>query len=269
MNRLTKCILLISCVLMISCAKKSEIIGKPAEYKSDNVSMKGYLVYDNKINKKRPGVLVLHEWWGQDENVRKRAQMLAQMGYTALVVDMYGDGITAKDPEEAAKHAKEITGNLDLEKSRYTAAINFLKQQETVDPDRIAAIGYSFGGHIALDMARYGADIDAVVTFYGGITLTETQPPAQPGAIKAKILICQGEKDWYMAEHAITGFTQEMKHAGADFKIITYKDAEHGFANPDAKQVVERFKLKYAYDEQADKKSWADMQEFLKSVFGK
>ncbi|RJQ48799.1 MAG: dienelactone hydrolase family protein [Nitrospiraceae bacterium] len=266
MKKITMFTLVMIFCMAAACTKKSDVQSVSVEYKADNISMKGYLASDNKIKGKRPGILLIHEWWGQDEPIRKRAKMLASLGYTVLAVDMFGDGKQAKDAEEAAKFAKEISEDMEVKKARFNAAMNLLKQQDTVDPEHIAAIGYSFGGYIALEMARQGTDLDGIVTFYGGLT---TKDPAQPNAVKAKILICQGDKDWYVPPHYVTEFTQEMKHAGADFRIITYEEAEHGFANPEAASYKDTFKMHYEYNEKADKKSWEDAQAFLKDIFRK
>lgn len=266
MKRMFKCLLLGLLCLTWACTPKSDVKEVPAEYKTDSTIMKGYIAYDAKIKGKRPGILVIHEWWGMGDFVRDRAKALAGLGYTALAVDMYGDGKQAQNNEEAAKLAREVSENNELKKARFRAALDYLKQQDTVDPEHIAVIGYSFGGYIALEMARMGEDIDAVVTFYGGLT---TKDPAQPGSIKAKILICQGEKDWYVPEMYVTEFKQEMKHAGADYKMITYPDAEHGFANPQGDVIKEKFQMHYGFNQNAYNKSWADMQEFLKEVFRK
>ncbi|MBI4848733.1 MAG: dienelactone hydrolase family protein [Nitrospirae bacterium] len=266
MKHLTKYILILLCGMVLACAQKSEMRSGPVEYKSDNVTLKGFLAVDNKIKGKRPGILVVHEWWGPGDFVRDRAKKLAEIGYTALAVDMYGDGKQAATQEEAAKYAKSVTEKPEVRKARFLAAMNLLKQQETVDPDKIAVIGYSFGGNIALEMARAGVDLKGVVTFYGGLS---TNNPAQPGVVKAKILVCQGEKDWYVPVLYVTEFEQEMKKANVDYKLITYPVAEHGFSNPESTSIEQKFKMKVAYNAEADKKSWADMQEFFKTIFKK
>jgi dienelactone hydrolase len=251
---------------LVSGCKDTEIIGEPVDYTADNIVLKGYLAYDNGIRDKRPGILVVHEWWGHDEYARNRARMLAGLGYTALAVDMYGEGKQAEHPKEAAQFAKEVSENMDLKKARFMAAMDILKQHRTVDPERIAAIGYCFGGAIVLEMARTGAELDGVVSFHGGLS---TKNPAQPGAVKAKILVCHGEKDFFTSSQKVTVFKQEMKKAGADLEFIRYKNAAHSFTNPESNTYAKEFKIPVGYNAEADKKSWADMQRFLKELFKK
>lgn len=262
-----KVISLLTCVLVLACApKKPEVAESTVEYKAEDTVMKGHIAYDSKIKGKRPGIIVIHEWWGQDEFVKDRARELAKLGYTAIAADMYGNAKMAADNKEAAEYAREVTENPDIAKARFMAAMNALKQHETVDPERIGVIGYSFGGHVALEMARAGVDLKGIVTFYGGLL---TKQPAEPGAIKAKILICRGAKDWYVPDMYVTEFRNEMKKAGADYKIIDYPEAEHGFANPNANTLKEKFAMHLAYDEKAFQQSWQDMQQFFKTVFAK
>ncbi|MBI5664771.1 MAG: dienelactone hydrolase family protein [Nitrospirae bacterium] len=249
------------CGILSSC---KEIKGGPVEYTSGNVALKGYLAYDNSIKGKRPGILVVHEWWGHNDYARKRAMMLAGLGYTALAVDMYGDGKQAEHPDDAGKFAKEISSNMDVKISRFMAAMDFLIKQESVDPARIAAIGYCFGGGVVLDMARSGMDLRGVVSFHGGLT---TNNPARPGAVKAKILVCHGEADTFITAEQIAAFKKEMSDAGADMQFITYKDAKHSFTNPEADSYAQKFKIPVGYNSAADKKSWEDMKKFLKDIF--
>lgn len=257
----TACLLLMLCGLLSSC---KDVKGEPVEYKSGNVVLKGYLAYDHSIKTKRPGILVVHEWWGLNDYARKRATMLARLGYTALALDMYGEGKQAEHPDDAGKFAKEISENMDMKISRFLAAMDFLKKQESVDPARIAAIGYCFGGGVVLDMARSGMDLKGVVSFHGGLT---TNNPAKPGAVHAKLLVCHGEKDAFSAPEQVAAFKQEMADAKADLQFITYKDAQHSFTNPDADSYAKKYNLPLGYNAAADKKSWEDMRKFLKSIF--
>ena len=152
-----------------SAAAKPMVEGKDVQYSADGVVLKGYLAYDKNVKGKRPGVLVVHEWWGLNDYARKRANMLAEMGYVALAVDMYGDGKQAMHPDDAGKFSSELMKNFDVAKARFMAALEFLKAQPAVDPDRIAAIGYCFGGGVVLNMARQGVDLKGVASFHGGL----------------------------------------------------------------------------------------------------
>ena len=241
-----------------------KIVGKTVEYSAQGVVMKGYLAYNESIKGKRPGVLVVHEWWGLDDYARKRARMLAGLGYTALAVDMYGEGKVASHPDDAGRFASEIMKNFDVAKTRFMAAMDFLKQQETIDPTRIAAIGYCFGGGVVLNMAREGVDLKGVVSFHGGLTPVK---PAQPGSVKTKILVLNGGADKFTTPEQIKAFKEEMKAAGADFKFISYPGAMHSFTNPEADVWGKKFNLPVAYNANADKKSWDELKKFLKMVF--
>jgi dienelactone hydrolase len=242
------------------------IDGKTVEYNAQDVLMKGYLAYQESIKEKQPGVLVVHEWWGLNDYALKRARMLAELGYTALALDLYGDGKQAMHPDEAGKFSSELMKNFDLAKARFMAAMDFLKQQPTVDPTRIAAIGYCFGGGVVLNMARQGVDLKGVASFHGGLAAVQ---PAQPGMVKAKILVLNGADDKFIPPEQIEAFKQEMKTAGADFQFISYPDAVHSFTNPEATALGKKFNLPLAYNADADQKSWAELKDFLNKIFKK
>jgi len=244
----------------------SRIKGKVVTYKAGNVVLKGYLAFDQNIKGKRPGVLVVHEWWGQNEYVHKRARMLAKLGYTALALDMYGNGKQAKHPDDAGKFSAEVMKNAAVGEGRFMAALEFLKKQKTVDPERIAAIGYCFGGGVVLHMARTGVDLKGVASFHGSLA---TEKPAERGAIKAKILVLNGDADKFTTPEQIEKFKKEMENAGADYKFISYPGAMHSFTNPDADMYAKKFNLPQGYNADADKKSWAELDKFLTDIFKK
>jgi dienelactone hydrolase len=241
-----------------------KVYGKTVQYRDGGVVMKGYLAYDRNIKGKRPGVLVVHEWWGLNQYARKRARMLAEIGYTALAVDMYGGGKQAMHPDDAGKFSSELMKNFDTAKARFMAAMEFLKKQPTVNPDQIAAIGYCFGGGIVLNMALQGIDMQGVASFHGSLTVVR---PAQPGAVKARILVLHGADDKFISPEQIEAFKQAMKNAGADFQFISYPAAVHSFTNPDADEYAKKFNLPLGYNEEADKKSWEELRKFLKTIF--
>jgi len=245
---------------------KSKIERKTVEYRAGGVVMKGYLAYDSTVKGKRPGILVVHEWWGLNDYARKRARMLAALGYTALAVDMYGEGKQATHPDDAAKFSSELMKNFGAAKARFMAAMAFLKQQPSVDPEEIAAIGYCFGGGIVLNMARQGVDLKGAVSFHGSLIAVK---PAEPGSVKAKILVLHGGEDKFTTPEQIAAFKKEMNAAGADFRFIVYPGATHSFTNPEADVYAKKFHIPIAYNASADKKSWAEMKEFLHMIFKK
>ncbi len=259
-------VLLLVSVYAGPAAANPKIEGKTVIYSAGGVEMKGYLAYDRNIAGKRPGVLVVHEWWGLNDYARMRARMLAELGYTALAVDMYGGGKQAMHPDDAGKFSSELMKNFDTAKARFMAALEFLKQQKTVDPDRIAAIGYCFGGGIVLNMARQGADLKGVASFHGSLAAVT---PAKPGMIKAKILVLHSAEDKFTTPEQVEAFEQEMKNAGADYRFISYPGAMHSFTNPDADRYAKKYKLPLGYNAQADRESWAELKTFLETVFRK
>lgn len=243
-----------------------KIEGKPVDYKAGKVTMKGYLAYDENVKGRRPGVLVVHEWWGHNEYARARARMLAELGYTALAVDMYGEGKQAMHPDDAMKFSSEVMKNFDVSKARFEAAVKFLKKQPSVDPKQIAAIGYCFGGGIVLNMARKGVDLKGVASFHGSLAAVK---PAVRGKVKAKIRVYNGAADTFTTQQAIDAFMDEMMAAKADFQFSNYTGAMHSFTNPDATELGRKFNLPLAYNADADKRSWEELETFLDTIFKK
>jgi len=248
----------------VSAAPKIE--GKAVEYTAGGVTLKGYIAYDENVKNKRPGVLVVHEWWGQNEYVRKRARMLAAMGYTALALDMYGEGKVADHPDDAGKFSSEVMKNFPVAKERFLAALELLKQQPTVDPSRIAAIGYCFGGGVVLNMARQGVDLKGVASFHGSLAVVK---PDNPVPIRAAIRVYNGADDKFISAEAIDALKKEMADAKVNFKFTNYLGAVHSFTNPDATEMGKKFNMPMAYNEKADKESWADMTKFFAQIFKK
>ena len=242
------------------------IKGEPVFYNAGDLTLNGYIAYDDSTSSKRPGILVVHEWWGHNEYARKRAEMLAELGYTALAVDMYGEGRVADHPDDAGKFAAEVRQNMPEARKRFAAAMQLLQKHPSVDPQRIAAIGYCFGGGIVLQMARQGLDLDAVVSFHGSLA---TDTPAEVGMVKARILVCDGADDKLVTPGQIQAFLREMQAAEVDYKFVSYPGAKHSFTNPDADVYAQKFNLPVRYNAEADKKSWQDMQKFLKESFAK
>ena len=237
------------------------VAGEEITYSHDGTTMKGYLAKPANLTGKAPAVLVVHEWWGANDYVRKRADMLAGLGYVALAVDMYGDGRIADHPQDAGAFAGEIGRNMDLGEARFRAAMAFLAGTPEADMDRVAAIGYCFGGGVVLEMARRGLDLDAVVSFHGGRLVSDT--PVAAGGYKAKVLVLNGADDTFVKPETIEGFKRQMAEAKVDYRFIDYPGALHGFTNPDATANGEKFGLPLAYDAEVDAASWAEMLELF------
>jgi dienelactone hydrolase len=225
---------------------------------------KGYLAYDDAVTGKRPGVLVVHEWWGHNEHARNSARKLAEAGYVALALDMYGDGKRADHPDQAGKFAGEVGKNLPLMKSRFEAGMKLLRKQAQVDDMRVAAIGYCFGGSVVLQMAREGENLRGVASFHGGLA---TEHPAKPGKVKARVLVLNGAEDAMVPAEQIAAFKKEMESARVDYRLVNYPGAKHSFTNPDADANGAKFNMPLAYNAKADQESWAELQAFLKLVF--
>ncbi len=238
--------------------------GKEVSYNANGTTLKGYIAYDDAVKGKRPGILVVHEWWGHNEYARKRARMLAEHGYTALAVDMYGNGKQAHHPDDAQKFSSEVSKNAVLAKARFDAAYSLISKEDTVDANNIAAIGYCFGGTVALNMARIGEPLKAVLSFHGGLG---TDTPAEAGKVKARIASFTGEDDPFIPATQVAAFRQEMDKAGVTYKVVTYPGAKHAFTNPEADKFGQEFKLPLAYNAAADKASWEEGLAFLADAF--
>ncbi len=245
-------------------AAESKIAGKEVKYAAGGVTMKSYFAFDEKSEERRPGVLVVPEWWGINDYAYKRARMLAELGYAALAVDMYGEGKQAANPGEAGKLSSEVMKNINVLKTRFMAGMDFLKAQPVVDTSRLGAIGYCFGGGVVLNMARQGVDLKGVVSFHGELTPVEQ---AKPGSIKAKILVLAGGDDQLVPAQQVEAFKKEMEAAGADFQVISYPNAKHSFTNAEADALGKKFNLPIGYNAEADKKSWQEMKVFFKKIF--
>lgn len=261
-------IFLLSFALFISCSEtkpvKPDIVGSEISYSVDSLQFKGFIAYDKNIEKKRPGILIVHEWWGHNEYARKRARMLAELGYVALAVDMYGDGKKADHPDDAQKFAMAVMSNIESAKARFSAAMQLLKEQNFTDGEKISAIGYCFGGGVVLHMARMGLDLDGVVSFHGSLG---TQNPAQPGTVKTKILVCNGADDGFVPAEQIDAFKNEMESAGIDYTFKSYPGAKHSFTNPDADKFAAKFNMPLAYNKAANEQSWQDMKAFFTEIY--
>ncbi|MER3499794.1 MAG: dienelactone hydrolase [Chitinophagaceae bacterium] len=232
-------------------------------YTADSVTMKGYVVYDENNKDKRPAVLVVHEWWGQTDYPRTRAKQLAELGYVAMAVDMYGDGKTVEDPQSAQNLAMPFYQNPQMAKTRFDAAVNKLKELNVVDTNNIAAIGYCFGGGVLLNVARMGEPLKGVVSFHGSLLGTA----ASKDLLKAKILVCHGNADPFVPKQDVDRFKKQMDSIGADYTFKGYDGATHAFTNPAATEKGKKYNLPIAYNAAADSASWNDMKDFFNRIF--
>lgn len=235
--------------------------GEEVVYQARGRTLRGFVAWDAERKEKRPGVLVVHEWWGHDEHVRGRARRLAEAGYVGMAVDMYGDGKKAENPDEAGKLMTEVMSDPALLRARFEAARDVLIEHPSTDRARLAALGYCFGGAVVLEMARAGLDLEAVAAFHPGSLATKQ--PAQRGKLKAKVLVCLGSADPFVSKEQREGFRREMTAAGADFELIEYPGVQHGFTVPEATERGKKYGLPLAYDAKADADSWSRLQRLL------
>lgn len=242
-----------------------QVQGEEISYEVDGQTFRGYLAYDENRTELRPGVLVVHEWWGQNEYPRKRARMLAEMGYVALALDMYGEGKVAEHPEDAKKFHAEVLSNLSAGERRFVAAAELLRTHPRVDNGRIAAIGYCFGGGVVLHMARRNlVPLRGVASFHGSLA---PLAQAEPGSISSRILVFTGDADPFVPVDTVVAFEREMQAAQADARVVHYPTAKHAFTNPEATALGERYDMPLQYDPAADADSWAELERFLAEVF--
>lgn len=242
---------------------QAEIRAKTVQYRHGNAVLEGYIAYDDSIQGKRPGVLVVHEWWGLNSFAMKRTEELARLGYIAFAIDMYGEGIRASDPQKASQLAGIYLNDRALMRDRAMAGLDILLHHPLVDSQKIAATGYCFGGTTVLELARGHAPVLGVVSFHGGLS---TPTPAETRYVKAKVLVLHGADDPFATKEQINTFMDEMRNSGADWQMIFYGGAVHSFTNPQA----DSFGIKgIAYNEKADRRSWQAMRQFLDELFNK
>ena len=247
-------------------------------YEAGDVKLRGYISWDEDFKGKgpghehqgdrRPGILVVHEFWGNNEYPRKRAEMLAELGYTAMAIDLYGDGKTVDHPQEAQQLMATALADLPACRDRFNAALARLKAEPTVDGQNIAAIGYCLGGGMVLHMARFGADLKAVASFHGSLSLA-LAPEARNIKVTARVAAYNGEDDPFFPPEVIAAFKQEMEQAGADYQFINFPATLHSFSNPAATAKGEKYRLPLKYNALADQSSWSHMQLLFESAFKK
>jgi len=250
--------------LFSATAQTPVIKEKVVTYTADGVTLKSYVFYNENQKGKRPAIIVAPEWWGNNEYAKKRAHMLAELGYIAIATDFYGDDKFGTNPAEAQALATPFYKDPALGKARIDAAIDKIKEYPQTDPAKIAAIGYCFGGSMVLNAAKMGSDLKGVVSFHGGLG---GSVPAKKGSTKAKILVCHGDADKFSTEADIQKFKTNLNEESVPYTFIVYPNATHAFTNPHSTDTGKKFKMPIAYNEAADKKSWSDMQKFFKTIF--
>ncbi|UFS69845.1 dienelactone hydrolase family protein [Geomonas sp. RF6] len=247
--------------LLVAQTVEAKLVTKTVTYRQGGAVLEGYVAYDDSVKGKRPGILVFHEWTGIGPYVKKRVDQLAVMGYVAFAADVYGQGIRPATPEAAAKEAGKYKADRKLLRDRGRAALDELRKMPEVDPTRLAAIGYCFGGTAALELARSGAPLAGVVSFHGGL---DTPVPADALNIRGKILVLHGADDPIVPHDQVVAFQQEMRLARVDWQMISYGGAVHSFTNPDSGNDPAKG---VAYNQSADRRSWEHMKLFFSEIF--
>jgi dienelactone hydrolase len=239
----------------------ARVLTRNISYQHDGVELEGFLAYDDSLEGRVPAVLIVHEWWGLNDYARMRAKQLASMGYVAFALDMYGKGKVTQHPKEAAEWMRQVNSNVGLWQQRALAGLQVLKNQPRTDTDRIAAIGYCFGGATVQQLAYSGAAVRGVVSFHGSLI-----PPApdQVKQVRAKLLICHGSADPFTKPEVVQNYIASMNASALDWQMIIYGGAKHSFTNPDADKAG-MAALKYS--KSADQRSWAHMKVFFDEIF--
>lgn len=263
MKTLLRTLLFTACIFSASSARAGEIATKAVEYKQADTALEGYLATPKDLSGKVPAVLIIHDWMGVAAYSKERADQLAGLGYVAFAADIYGKGVRPEDRTGAAKLAGQYKGDRALYRKRLLAGLEQLKQHPNVDPSKVVAIGYCFGGTGVLELARAGADVQGVVSFHGGL---DSPSPEDGKNIKTRILVLHGAADPNVPAAGIAAMTKEFDAAGVDWQMISYSGAVHSFSNPHAGNNKASGN---AYDEKTDKRSWQHMMDFFKEVLGK
>jgi dienelactone hydrolase len=258
-----KVVPLILAGLTVTASALAQVKTEVVEYTSGDVVLQGYLSHDPSLTGKRPGVLVIHDWLGASEYTKMRAEQLAALGYVALAADIYGKGIRPKDAKAASAEAGKYYQDRQLLRTRARAGLDELARQSVVDPERLAVMGYCFGGSASLELARSGAPVKAVVSFHGSLA---TPNAADAKNIKGKVLVLHGADDPYVKQADVTAFMDEMRAAGVDWQLVQYSGAVHSFTD---KRAGGDNSKGAAYNENADRRSWLAMKSFFEEVLGK
>jgi len=255
--------LLIAACLLAGPAQ-AELQAQSVDYEVNGEPFTGYIAHDDAFSGERPGVLVVHEWWGHNEFARSQAEKLARAGYTAFALDMYGSGKVADHPDDAGKFSKQATRRFEQVVDRFNRARAILADHPTVDGERIAAQGYCFGGSVVLNMARSGADLDGVVSYHGSLG---GLVPVKEGAIDARVQVYTGGADNFVPPEQVGGFVEDMQAAGADLTLVSFPGVKHSFMNPGADAYAEEFGMPIAFDPAAAERAWQGTLAFYEEIF--
>jgi dienelactone hydrolase len=258
---MVKSVISVVLLFLFGAAAQAAVQSRAVEYQVDDARLTGHLYWDDGIQGARPGVLVIHEWWGLNDYAKKRAQMLAELGFVAFAADMYGGGQVTDKAEQAREWMQEVTADVENWRERALAGLEQLKASGMVSGDNLAAIGYCFGGATVLQMSYANAPLKGVVSFHGALPAA---PEESVGKIGPRILVLHGQADSFIAPEVVTNFRNKLEAAGADWEMNTYGGVRHGFTNPDAAKFgIENL----AYDRRADERSWSRMQGFFSEIF--
>jgi len=249
------------CAIAMVTSANAAIKEEPVTYTDGETTMKGFVVYDDATQAKRPGIVMVHEWWGITKHIHNEARSLAEQGYTAFIADMYGDAKTADNPKDAGALSSSVMKDPKVMEARFNAAREQLVKQPSVNPQRIGAVGYCFGGAVVLNMARSGADLAAVAGYHASLGLN-TPAPA-PGSVKAKVLILNGADDPFVKREQYDALKKDFDAAKVDYRIIEYPGAVHAFTNPEATELGKKFNLPLRYDAKVNEEAKAEAAKFF------
>ncbi len=247
--------------LVVASSVKAQMKIEPAEYRQADAVLEGFIAYDAGVTTPRPGVVIVHDYMGVSDYVKMRAEQIVKLGYVAFVADIYGKGVHPTSPEEASKQAGKFRRDIALMRARAQAAIDELKKRSVVDPKKVAAMGYCFGGGVALELARSGADIAGVISFHGSLN---TPNPEDAKNIKGSVLVLHGADDPHVKAEVVHAFQEEMRNAKVDWQFVSYGGAVHAFTQTKAGNDPSKGA---AYNALADQRSFEEMTRFLREIF--
>jgi dienelactone hydrolase len=246
--------LLLAVWLLAGALVESRVVTSEHLYWHGDVELAGFVAYDDAFSGSRPVILVVHQWTGLGEYEKTRARMLAELGYLAFCVDMYGRGERATNMAQARAYATKYRSSRPLMRARAQAALDAARRLPQADGTKVVAIGYCFGGGVVIELARSGADVAGVVSFHGNL---DTPDPSDAKRIKGSVLVCHGGADAGVGMDQVVAFHKEMEAAGVDYQLIIYAGAVHGFTHLDQQS---------RYHPTADQRSWSHMQRFLEEI---